>query len=413
MTMEKDSPTPMSAPPPHTRTESTLAPTAEFTRIFLLAWIIRYIFRGASGALFEEKLTAPGLRSKIMNVISSPGRVLQGWLGGTHKLSELEAASYSLAIGAGSGLLSWRYGNMVRNDIMNLFREAVADEKGIPQEQVTFRDISSSENAIIRRTVQNYHGKMVERLGTDALFFLAAPLKSGHITDLLLGTKGLQIFGDTWKRKTTMFEDLVTFVNNKINPRNGLGQPVNIGEVFDLYQHYAEGFHPDRMFKSVLGSNPEDIARWSHTQPVFQRITDLMNQTYAYKHSATNKSAEPFAGGANLALPKLIHLLGHDYINPDRPQESLLAVEVVNARGIPALKHMRAALAQGQSVTQVAQQFGVTLPLPSATKAAGGEKNGVLAKGSTMQLDQAEPANRIDTASIAHEAPSRTAALQA
>ncbi|MEJ0009183.1 MAG: hypothetical protein WDN72_00715 [Alphaproteobacteria bacterium] len=41
------------------------------------------------------------------------------------------------------------------------------------------------------------------------------------ITDTLIGVKGLVALVDTWNRKTTMFEDLVTFVNNKINPRNG------------------------------------------------------------------------------------------------------------------------------------------------------------------------------------------------
>ncbi len=72
----------------------------------------------------------------------------------------------------------------------------------------------------------------------DALFFLATPfffnrkLLALHdavqkkfdfevITDTLIGVKGLVALVDTWNRKTTMFEDLVTFVNNKINPRNG------------------------------------------------------------------------------------------------------------------------------------------------------------------------------------------------
>jgi hypothetical protein len=403
---------PSLTPPPHTRTESTLAPTAEFTRIFLLAWIIRYIFRGAAKVGFNELETGKGIVPKIINAMSIPGR----WFTKTvfknkYPLSGMENAAYSVALGLGSGVLSLSYGDAVKKDMLNMFRECVAEEKGVPQEQITFRDITESSNAIIRRTVDNYHTKMRERLGTDALFFLASPLRSEGVTDLLLGGKGVQIFADTWKRKTTLFEDLVTFVNNKINPRNGLGQPVSIGEVFDLYQHYAEAFHPDRMFNNVLGGNPTDTTRWKNSQPIFQRITDLMNQTYAYKHSSAGNDTEACAGGARFALPMLIHLLGNDYIDPDKPAETRTAIEVANAYGIPALKQMSALLAQGQSLEQVQEHFKIQLPAP-VEKPRASEKNGVLPKGSTMQPENA-PIAKIDSATIAHEAPKPAVQAQA
>lgn len=400
--------------PPHTQTQSTLAPTAEFTRIFLLAWIIRYIFRGASGALFKEVIETPGLRGKILNALSSPGRLLHGWLGGkaSHELSELEAAAYSASIGIGSGALTWQYGKMVKTDIVNMFRESVAEEKGIPQQQVTFDDISRSDNIIIRRTVENYHSKLHERLLTDGLFLLGAPLKSGHITDLFLGVKGIQIFADTWKRKTTMFEDLVSFVNNKINPRNGLGQPVSIGEVFDLYQHYAEAFQPEKAFTQVMNGSSTDVERWRQGRPVFQRITELMNQTYAYKQPfAPMGDAGTPPAVAHFALPQLIYLLGHRAIDPDKPSETLTAIEVVNRHGIPAAKAMHDMLARGQSLAQVQAHFGVTLPPMPATHEEPG-KNGVIAKGSTMQLDAA-PATKIDAASVAGERLTAAPALPA
>lgn len=392
--------------PPHTQTQSTLAPTAEFTRIFLLAWIIRYIFRGASGALFEEAKENKGLRNKFLNILSSPGRTLQGWMGGDqkYKLPELEAAAYSASIGVGSGALTWRYGQMVKTDILNLFRESVAEEQGIPQEQVTFDDIKRSNNVIIKRTVENYHSKMGGRFLTDGLFIIGAWLRSGDITDLLLGVKGVQIFADTWKRKTSMFEDLVSFVNNKINPRNGLGQPVSVGELFDLYQHYAEAFHPDQMFRNVLDGNPADIERWRQCRPMFQRMTELMNQTYAYKHTSAGNDIAPFAQGANFALPKLIYLLGNDFIDPSKPDESLVAIEVANKHGIPAAKHLRAMLKQGQTIEQVQQHFGIqTMPATKADEQNQG-KNAVIAKGSTMQLEEA-PAAQIDASTIAHTGP--------
>lgn len=393
--------------PPHTQTQSTLAPTAEFTRIFLLAWIIRYIFRGASGAAFEDVVKGDSLRAKILNALSAPGRIAQRglpkWMGGGKDLVELEAATYSIAIGAGSSWLSMRYGAMVKNDIQNIFREAVAYENDVPQENITFGNIKNSDNKIVRRTVDNYRSKMWERIGTDALFFLAAPLRSSHITDTLLGVKGVQIFADTWKRKTTMFEDLVSFINNKINPRNGLGQPIGMGEVFDLYQHYAEAFHLERMFNNVVEHGTGEGARWAASRPIFQHITELMNQTYAYKHNAVLDASGHAVHSADFPLPKFIYLLGHDMIDVTKPEQTLALIELADKRGIPAVKQARAFFEQGRTPQEICKQFGITLP-QQETKKAESEKNAVLPKGSTMQLDAA-PTMKIDAASIAHEPP--------
>lgn len=398
---------------PHTQTQSTLAPTAEFTRIFLLAWVIRYVFRGFSGATFEERLAQPGIRSTILNALSVPGRALEKWIGGGApkegwRLPQLEAASYSTMIGLGSGALSYQYSRMVRRDIQNLFSEAVAEEKGMPQEKVTFEDIKNSDNKIIQRTVENYKHKTWSRLGSDALFLAAAPLRSGSITDLLLGVKGIEIFSDTWKRKTTMFEDLVTFVNNKINPRNGLGQPVSQGEIFDLYQHYSEAFAPDKMFNNVLSRNAS--GRWAHSQPIFQRITDLMNETYAYKHTTPADYNAAKMSGSDFPLPKLIFMLGHDMIDPDRPERTLALVEIMNEKGGAAVKAAIAQMDAGADPRAVLAQHGLEMHAP---KQPGDVEttNGVLAKGSTMQLDSV-PGTVVDKAGLTTaELASRAAQL--
>lgn len=389
--------------PLHTKTESTLAPTAEFTRIFLLAWIIRYIFRGAAGTAFEKLETTPGVRNRIINALSAPGRALKNTFFPAVPLSQMEAAAYAGAIGVGSGWLSYRYSRMVKSDIQNIFSEAVAYEKGKPVEAITFDDIKQSDNHIVQRTVENHRSKLRSRLGTDALFFVAAGLRSAHITDFLLGAKGVQIFADTWKRKTTMFEDLITFINNKINPRNGLGQAITVGEVFDLYQHYSEMFHPAHMFHNVLERSSEEGARWAQSQPIFQRITELMNLTYAYKHSSV---IDPTTGRAvpqaDFALPKLIYLLGHDLIDVNKPQQTLATIEIANRFGIGAVKEMQAMMQTGATLEQVAKRFPVPLAPRVDKKKEADEKNGVIAKGSTMQLDQAEiPATTVTADSIA------------
>ena len=387
---------PTLAPVPHTQTESTLAPTAEFTRIFLLAWIIRYIFRGAGKAAFEPEVTRPGVAAKIVNALSAPGRWLQQHaFKGSIPLHEWENAAYSASLGLGSGALSLSYASLVRTDIQNLFREAVSYETGKPQEQVTFKDIEHSSNQIVQRTVHNYRRRMWGRLGTDALFFLAAPLRSEGVTDLLLGGKGVQIFADTWKRKTTMFEDLVTFVNNKINPRNGLGQPVSIGELFDLYQHYADIHQPDKMFRNVLSRDTSEQQLHTISQPIFSRMAELMNLTYAYKHYDATPDA---VRTADFALPKFIYLLGHNLIDTTQPERTMALVEIMNARGANDVQQTLAAMEHGTSPRQALAHFGLHFPheqqhVPPVNQ----EKNGVIAKGSTMQLDAA-PSTRIDAA---------------
>lgn len=370
------------ANPLHSRTDSTLAPTSEFTRIFLLAWIVRYIFRGASGLAFAEKVqsttgeSAKGLgaighwfeklRSATLNSAGFGGRILKEKFFPNVPLHELEAAAYSGTIGLGSGMLTLRYSQMVRNDMVNIFSEAVGYELGKDPSQVSFDDIVNSKNALVQVTVKNYHEKTSQRLLTDGLFLGAIPFRSMPLNDVLLGTKGIQIFSETWKRKPTLFEDLVTFVNNKINPRNGLGQPVTVGEVFDLYQHYCEQFASDRMFSNVVERDAGESAVWAKSQPIFQRVADLMNLTYAYKHPSILDEQGRTIHQADFPLPKLIYLMGHDLIDTRNPDTTLAYIEVANRYGIEAVKDVQDQLSRGMPLERMLQKY----PLDDTSKAA-------------------------------------------
>ena len=324
---------------------------------------------------------------------------------------------YSLSLFVGSSALSLNYSRLVRNDIKNIFSEAVAYEKDVPQDQITFNDITASDNRIVQGTVKNYHKKLVERLGSDSLFLLSTPLKSGSVTDLLLGFKGLQMFRDTWRRNPTLFEDLVTFVNNKINPTNGLGQPVSIGEVFDLYQHYAQAYTPNKAFVGVIEHAKSEGARWSENQVIFHRLTDLINKTYAYKHkSIVDDGSGLTVLQADFALPKFIYLLGHDLIDVTQPKRTQVTIEVANSFGIPAVKEMQRMMKEGQSLEQVMQRYPVILP--DSLSAASRELSEVVtpkAPPAPPLLDQSQeaasitdallPANKIAAQTIVHAAP--------
>lgn len=384
------------APVPHTVTQSTLAPTSEYMRYLLAAWGSRYVFRGLFDTLFDspKKEGLGSFTRKTLSIIEKPGKWLQEKF--PHSTPQhKEALSYNAALGVGSTALTASYTKMVYDDIMNLFREEVGEELGKAPELVTFNDVRHSNNRIVQQTMKNFWEKLGSRLAVDLAFFPAAALRHPGLGDLVLGLKATQMFMDTWKRKPTMFEDLVTFVNHKINPENGLGQPITIGEVFDLYQHYADAYQPEKVFRTVLSRDSSDAERMAISQPVFSRITQLMNLSYAYKH---NEASEDEVAKANFALPKLIYLLGHDLIDPTNPKQTMALVEVMNAQGAAGVKQAQAMLAAGADPQQVLDQFGLEFPKPSKEPANPGP-NGVIHKGSTMQMDAA-PATTIDATSI-------------
>ncbi len=392
--------------PLHTQTQSTLAPTSEWVRYLLLVLPARYIPRGVFGIVLEEKPYLGNRFARAVNgFLTKPGEWLQHRYPGSTK-EHKEALAYNAILGLGSMALTASYSWTVYKDIKNIFSETVADEIGKPVDKVTFKDLQHSDNRIIQKTMDNYWRRLKKRAITDLFFFPAAVLRNPSFGDLMIGIKAGQAFGETWKRKTTMFEDLITFVNNKINPRNGLGQAIGVGEIFDLYQHYAQEYNPGQDFSNVLERGTGEGAVWAQNQPIFERITQLMNLTYAYKHSSL---LDPDTGHAirqaDFELPKFIYLLGHDLIDVKHPDVTLARIEIANRYGIGAVKDMQSMLQTGASLAQINQHFPVEAHAPVPQKEPVSEKNGVIAKGSTVQLDRSEaftPTTMIDANSIAN-----------
>jgi len=461
-------PTSMSSNPLHSKTESTLAPTSEFTRLLLLALVSRYVLRGAIGEFFDArtfksfKEPANGLLDKLF--VGKRADALNGILGkyegelksfagspqeflrstetgkklyaelrpelrkwridaskeipqivgdarnafnnGTktfmhdkehatswgrlrdHIRERMDDIFYAGSLAVGGAWLSVTYSNLVRADIKNIFSETVAYEKGTTPDKVKFEDISASNNKIIQKTVHNYWAKLGERLVVDAMFIPAAFSKSMHVTDFVLGVKGAQALTETWKRKPTLFEDLVTVVNNKINPRNGLGQPVTVGEVFDLYQHYTEQFSDGKMFNNVVERGTGEGAVWAVNQPIFQRMAELMNLTYAYKHASVLDASGRAVHQADFPLPKLIYLLGHDLIDTHNPVQTLAYIEVANLHGMEAVKDMQAQLSQGQPLEIILQKY----PVPQLDKAKAAQQPVIEGTNSITKIFHADKA---------------------
>ena len=382
--------------PLHTHMKSTLASTPDDARYWLLAIPARYTLRGMIDALFGTH--APNRFSKAMD------RLTDLTLGqGSHEpeIRRLtKNVAYDYALGVGSVALTTTYTNLVYKDILNMFRETVGMELDMNPEKVSYWDLKRSHNTIVSNTLSNFTRRTAERYASDALFFLR-PIKALRwlpMGDLALGIKSALIGIETWNHKPTVFEGLLSFVNNKINPNNGLGQPITVGELFDLYQYYAQTSAPDRAFTGVIEHSKGEGARWAGNQIIFQRMTELLNKTYAYKHQSI---IDPATGHsvlqADFALPKFIYLLGNNLIDTSAPERTLVTIEIANSHGIDAVKQMQKMLHEGLPLADIVKQYHVTLPSTQLTPPtpADGEKNAVVSN----------PINQIDQVPDAAPAP--------
>jgi hypothetical protein len=416
--------------PMHASTESTLAPTSEFARYFLLALPARYVFRGLLGSAFNkhapEWMKTPvnkfldwasvnrtekhitevinknplqgyraGMNEDQINTLLNEARnapLKQGLdkalkrisgdelgantlayayknKGGreitTTSINKIRDAArehygkvgYGLALGIGSSILTASYANMVYNDLKNVFGEAVAYELDKDPHSISFADIQSSKNVIVKQSVDNFWSRTATRALSDIPFFASWKFPNLEIADFMIGVKAALLFGESWRRKTTMFEDIVALVNSKINTRNGLGQPISEGEIFDLFQHYGESIHSPKVFNTIIERNSNDSLVWAKGHKVFSRITELMNQTYAYKHNSLTDSNGNLVIQADFALPKFIYLLGHNLIDPSDPEHTLAYVETANSYGMQAVKDVQSMFAHGASVQDVISKY--------------------------------------------------------
>lgn len=276
--------------------------------------------------------------------------------------TNLQHATYSRFLGISFLGLAVSYAYTVYKDLKHVFSETVALEKNVKPEDVSFMDIKRSDNKIIEKSASNFMWRTIERSVLSAPLFFVSRWMPRILPDAMVGAAGFKIFSETWNRKPTMFEDLVGFINNKINPQNGLGQPINTADIFDLYQHYCFHNAPDKAFNNVTEQNNREPRAWGQSQLLFSRIAELMNLSYAYKHTTKYDAEGKAIKQADFLLPKFIYLLGHDLINAMEPEKSLAYVEIANARGIAAVREAKAAFLQGASVKEVLAAHSIALP---------------------------------------------------
>lgn len=290
---------------------------------------------------------------------------------------------YDYLLGLGSFLITAFYANRVASDVKKVYGETVAYELDKNPKDVTYGDLWHSENHLLEEMKHNFIKKNAGRVATDAVFFAGALdrvpgfkfLKKHAFSDLGVGIKGAQLVAEVGEKKSTIFEDLILLIDNKLNPLRGLGSPIVVSDVFDLYQKYTINHDPNETFRDALTSQNHDGRDWRQAQGIFRRITDLMNATYKYKHigQGTGEAGEP----ADFALPKFLYLLGNGLIDTYKPENTLAYVEVANSYGIPAVKQLRRMLEKGVPLEKALEGYKEEWRqsvLAEAKEAAAGEE---------------------------------------
>lgn len=242
------------------------------------------------------------------------------------------------------------FANRTAQDMKSIFAETVAYELDKKPADVTFNDIMQSENKAIATARHNFIKYTGARLGVNSLFFasfLPGPFKNTPSVDLGMGANSAYLVAEVLGRGRTFFEQLQSFTDSKLNQKKALGDDIAPHELLQLFERNAEDNDPQNMFKGRV-----DTIAWKQGQVIFERMAELMNNTYQHKHEN---------GAANFTLPKFLYLLGHNLIQPLHVEQTMAYVEVANRYGMSALKNVVKEVKNGTLLADALQTYPVKL----------------------------------------------------
>jgi hypothetical protein len=324
-------------------------------------------FSSASEALAKKKIEQKGFWKQLWK----PG---ERW--------PLPVAAVMLAV---TTAYTWRtYGDMKQH-----FKEALGWEFDKDPQKVNAIDILKSKNTLIRDARRNFEWRTFFRYLVQApfaAFLFATPFKAGkykeltggHVAkfgavlddwaevkiydklispkgavNLAVGASSAYLASDALLRKRTFFEELQTFIDNKFNHADRIGDAATAQDLMNLYDRQARGLSDVRPLPKM--NSPE----WQSDVQLFERIADLMNQTYGNK---------PNTEQANFTVPKLIYMLGMHLLKTEDPKRNMAYVELANRYGIKAAEQV-AGVANGHGNLREALASYPDI----ATKIFGGE----------------------------------------
>lgn len=266
-----------------------------------------------------------------------------------------EGRFYDTMLGAYSLTLTTFYASKVYRDMRSLFDEAVAYELDKDPRDVTLGDVWNSKNGVVKETWKNWGSRNALRYATDLIFFgrhAKLDINFGHFG---LASKAGLIIKDIMGRRLTTFEKLTSFVDGVIKPEDGLGTSITSESLVDLFQSYTVHNRPDVSFQSVVGNNASEEVRWDYARQIFDRMAELMNQSYSYKHAVRyDENFQPLAQ-KSFTLPAFIFMLGNDMIDPNNPNFTMARIEIASEYGVQAMKQAHKEFTAAQHLPEAEQ----------------------------------------------------------
>jgi hypothetical protein len=257
-------------------------------------------------------------------------------------------------------VLTVKYGVDVYKDMHRSFAEAIAyedknyDARKKPSE-VNLGDIFHSDNKIIQETCDSYVQKNVVRAAACLAFmgrFVSKAFGDEHqwlahvpFGGLALGGMGVLMLTEVMRKDSSIFNDVIDLIDNKLNPRRGMAANIDGSDLWDLCQKYYLNNDPKKMFQDATHNDQQDGGKWVSARAVCDRMAEMMNHTYKYKNVNISQD-DPIAQVDQeiigrleyFTLPKFIYLLGHDMIDFNHPATSLACAEIANTYSVQAAK---------------------------------------------------------------------------
>ena len=294
-------------------------------------------------------LTVPLLSARYiadgLNKILKPGFVNKDLPGWTRKLAgDKGDKGWAMAVGVSMIGVTAYYSNQTYKDIKSQFKEPLAWEFNKDSKNVGIMDMMRSKNTLVHETVKNFAKRTLLRFAMHLPFFtylIPTPFKQQagetarqfalrdklagpkEAVNLGVGTNAMYLASDALGRKKSFFEELQSFIDNKINHKSRIGEMVTSADLLNLYDLQA------RNNKKAIPLPTMDSPEWQSSMKLFDRMADLMNQTYGNV---------PKREHADFTVPKLVYMLGMGVLSSEHLEHNLDFVEIANSHGIPAVK---------------------------------------------------------------------------
>jgi hypothetical protein len=156
----------------------------------------------------------------------------------------------------------------------------------------------------------------------------------------------MYLASDAFGRKRTFFEEEQRLIASKVNHSDSIGEVITARNLMNLYDRQA------RQNSSTAPLPKMDTPKWDADIKLFERMADLMNQSYGNT---------PKTGQADFTVPKFIYLLGMGLLAADNPEKSIAYMEVANRYGIPAVKKVEEVVKSGVPLAEALTPYPVNL----------------------------------------------------